>query len=220
MATARKATAGKETARTIEARKAMAKGKRTTVQKPAEPGTALAVLTPAERHDAFAREYAYTLNPRIAYQHVYGSWIDDETARVSGSMLLRKPTVVRRINELKTELAERLNIERDRPVRALMAVMELDTRDLFDANDHILPVSQMPEHVRKSIASVKVKRYTNPRQPWDDHEIVEVKFNDRVRAAEAMARILGLTGDTNTPANTTTVIERQTIVLFGKAITF
>jgi len=180
---------------------------------------AVALSTSAEeRHELFAQEYLVDLNATAAYIRVFGAAVDRAGAAVNAHALLRNPKIARRIGELKTERLKRLHLEQDRPVRVLLNVMEADIADIFTPEGQLRGILDIPEDTRRAIAGMKVRRVESQKNDLlgIDETIIEVKFWPKVQAAEAMARITGLTGDTK--AAPSTIVERQVILIFGKEI--
>lgn len=149
---------------------------------------------------------------------VYGDQVANRTAEVNGSRLLRITEIAQYILDAKNAQADRLHIRQDEPVRAYLNALKADVRNLFDQYGQLLPIVDLDDDTANAVASVKVKRYTNPLYKHLDHEVVEVKFNSKLAAADALAKILGLTKEQ--PTGGTTIIERQVVIFGGKEIVF
>lgn len=217
MATARKATVGKHGKRKKRQSAVVPKVKSDVAQVAATPGVGLILPSVEHRHEMFAHVYVESYNATDAYQRVYGDQVSRRAAEVLGSNLLRNARVAHRIGELKTAQKERMHIAQDEPVRALRSIMNCDPLNVFTGSGDLKDIREIDDDTRLAISSVKIRRYPN-QNPMHTFETVEVKFWDKQRAAESMARILGLTKDV--PATANTIIEKQVVVLFGERIEF
>jgi hypothetical protein len=124
------------------------------------------------------------------------------TAKVKASQLMRDPVVQQRLRELDAkqtttvvDMAAKPIVEADAVLRGILGYAESDPAEMFDPETgRLLHPRDMPEHVRKSIASIEVKR---TRTISDEHEtvveeIVKVRLWNKPAGHQMLARHLGL----------------------------
>lgn len=129
----------------------------------------------------FVREYMIDLNGTQAYVRAGGS---PRGANVNSSVLMRKPHVRARVDEL---LAERERVLKDKAVRVLEETYlqaVVDPGEMYDENGALLPVHQMPAHVRRAIA-VEVETRS------DGLVITKAKLHDKRASQELFAKYAG-----------------------------
>lgn len=138
-------------------------------------------LTP--RQERFCQEYLVDLNgTQAAIRAGYSA----TGANVTGVRLLSNPTVAARIADGKERQAERLEVRADTVLRELLRIATADLSQAFDEGGNLLSIHQMPEDVRRAIASVKVRTD-------DDGSLVrEVKLWDKPKSLELLGKHLRL----------------------------
>lgn len=139
-------------------------------------------LTPMQM--AFVEEYAANPNVRRA-------------ARVVGlggnpSKFMARPQVIAAIRAMREQRAKRMQLSNDSIIRALCRIAEVDPAELFDEMGNPLPLDRVPSDTRRSLASVTITE-----RHGENGSVVsrKVKFNDRLKALELLARIQGLLTD-------------------------
>ena len=138
-------------------------------------------LTP--RQERFAAEYLVDLNgTQAAIRAGYSA----TGANVTGVRLLSNPTVAALIAAGKEKQADRLEVRADTVLREILRIATTDLAQAFDESGNLLPIHQMPEDVRRAIASVKVRTD-------DDGSLVrEVKLWDKPKSLELLGKHLKL----------------------------
>ena len=158
----------------------------------APPPVAPTSTAPAEdRHERFAQEYLIDLNPTAAYRRVYGDHIAPNTAWTNGYNLLRKTEVAKRVAELKAERVGRLHLEQDRPLRALLNIVEADVRTLYESSGRMRAVTELSDETAAAIAGVKIKRFPG-NENVEEHEILEYKFTEKNSAIRTLMQHMGM----------------------------
>ena len=177
----------------------------------AKPPGKKASLTP--QMELFAREYVVDLDVIRAVQAAYDI-PDRVTASTKGSHLLKHPLVAALVAELKAKQFKRLDLKAEDVLREVMRLADLDPGQLYDAKGKLLPIHQLPEDIRRCIASIEYDQNGLPKiRFWSKPEALgllgkhfklfvdrlEVKISDRATAlARARARLAA--GATTTPA--------------------
>lgn len=90
------------------------------------------------------------------------------TAESQASHLLRNPKVAAAVAVKAEALAQRLDLKAEDVLREFSHIAHMDPGELFDADGKPLPIHKLPEHVRRAIASVEVKKDGSVRVTfWD-----------------------------------------------------
>jgi phage terminase small subunit len=153
-------------------------------------GLPLTAETPLSRRErAFVAEYLACFQPRRAALAVgyTGTAVD-----VTASKLLAKPHIAAAIEHGMTTRVQRLGIQADHVASDIREAANLDTTELFDARGNLLPIRQMPAHVRRAIVSVKVVKRNITAGDGHVDEVYEVKLIDKGKMHEILAKHTGL----------------------------
>lgn len=102
----------------------------------------------------FALEYLLDLNATRAYKKVYGVK-DDNVAAVNGARLLRNAKVAPYVQAKMEERVERTGLDADKVLTELGHMAYLDPLEMYDENNALKPIAQIPENLRRAIASIK-----------------------------------------------------------------
>jgi len=137
-----------------------------------------------ERHERFCQEYLVDLNATQAYIRAGYS---PKAVSQCASMLLAKPGVRKRVDELLAIRSARTGINQDRVVRELARIAFLDPTALADL-DEVKILENAAADDRAAIASVKVKS-------GSDFTEREIKFADKLKALELLGKHLGMYTD-------------------------
>ena len=144
-------------------------------------------FTPAQRR--FVEEYVADCNGTRAYRVAYPN-ASYAAARTNAGRLLALPAVAREVRAGRAAQRRRTRISADRVLRELAAVAFSDIGDLFDSDGRPIPVHQLDPATRRAIAAVSTGRVNDPAGVVS--EKFHVRFWDKLRALELLARHLGL----------------------------
>jgi phage terminase small subunit len=123
--------------------------------------------------------------------------VTNDSAKTSGSRLLQRVDVQKRLIELNKDRLKRTKIDADTVLRELHKIATCDILEAYDDSGALKPLSKIPKEIRKAISSVK----TREEFQYDNNEkvkvadIVEVKFWDKVKSLEHLGRHLKLFTD-------------------------
>jgi phage terminase small subunit len=150
-------------------------------------------LTPKQQ--AFVDEYLIDLN---ATQAAIRAGYSENSAEVTGCKLLRNAKVAEFVQRAMDERADKAKVDGARVLEEIGHSAFVDPVEYFDKNGHLLPIHDMPESARRSIASIKVRREKGEidedgKQTWDT--VTELKVNDKSRNLELYGRHLKLFTD-------------------------
>jgi len=106
----------------------------------------------------------------------------------------RKPEIARRINELRKDTVDRLNVTKEGIISMLRDVAGANLEDILDPETGaILPVHEWPDHMKRTTNSIEVDEMYAGR--GDDRipigVVKKVKLSERVKAAEVLNKMLG-----------------------------
>lgn len=104
----------------------------------------------------FALEYLKDLNATRAYREVYGAK-NDNVAAVCGAKLLRNAKVAPLVQHAMEKRAERVGVDADRVLAELGHMAYLDPLEMYDENNCLKPIAEIPETLRRAIASIETK---------------------------------------------------------------
>lgn len=141
-------------------------------------------LTP--RQEAFVREYLIDLNGKAA---AIRAGYAPKQAVVQGVRLVKvcKPYIDAEL----AKRAKKATLTADRVLEEISRVGLCDAAELFDEDGRLLPLREMPESVRRVVASIEVE------EDWKGDEFIctrikKVKLWDKVRALDLAQRHLGV----------------------------
>jgi phage terminase small subunit len=77
-------------------------------------------------------------------------------------------------------------------LRELMRISMSDVADAFDANGNLLPIREMPLELRRAVSGMEVIIKNAAAGDGHTDRIHKIRFWDKVRALETLAKHLGL----------------------------
>jgi len=137
----------------------------------------------------FVEEY---LTDRNAKQAAIRAGYSKRTAHSQGQRLLKRPDVKKAIEEAMAIASDRNGATVDRIVTELLAVGISDIGDILDFTGEKVRLREphkIPDHARRAISSVKVKRRM---EGMDRVEIIEFKLWDKMAALDKLGRYRGM----------------------------
>jgi hypothetical protein len=150
----------------------------------------------------FVEEFAIDCN---ATQAAIRAGYSQRTARQIASENLSKPVIQHAIRERLSQLSKRAEVDADQILGEIDTLSLSDVGELFDWDAETLrmrPIREWPEHFRRSVSSLKVKRYPieEPQLEAADFEALEriatgkgYSFDiSRAIPPEDQARVLGI----------------------------
>lgn len=113
---------------------------------------------------------------------------------------LKKPLVSAYLGKLLQERMWRSDISADRVVEELVAIAMFDPAEMFDEDGTLLPLPDMPPHVRRALAGCDVEVRTTTDEEGNtitQTAIAKIKSNPKLPALELLAKHLGMKGIAN-----------------------
>jgi phage terminase small subunit len=150
-------------------------------------------LTPKQQR--FVDEYLIDLNATAAYQRA-GYVAKGNAAEVNASRLLRNAKVQAAIQAGQEKRAEKSGVKAEQVLAELALIAFSDVGQVLDFSRNeprLRPASEISEAARRSISSVKVKRYTEGHgDEAREVEVTEFKLWSKDGALQQLGRHLGL----------------------------
>jgi len=144
---------------------------------------------PSPTEEIFAAAYLKTLNQYTAAQEA-GFIGTDKKARTFATGMMKSRAVRKLIREGAAGRAEKLNLHGNAVLNELMLVGFADIGDAFDEDGNLLPLHEMPESIRRTIAGFEVHELFEG--TGEDRSKVgvlkKVKFLDKQRGLELLGK--------------------------------
>jgi phage terminase small subunit len=149
----------------------------------------------------FVREYLKDLN---ATQAAIRAGYSKKTAIAQGSRLLTYADVREAIEKAKVKRNQALEITAERVVQEMARLALVDIAQAYDKEGNLLPIHEIPEDTRRALSGVEVEEMWGWYEPLGEEarqristgRVRKVKFNDKARSLELLAKHMGLLKDT------------------------
>lgn len=142
-------------------------------------------------------------NAAAAYRRAGYAAANDRVAAVCASQLLAKPIIFAAIEEARQTRKERGLIDADRVVKELCLIALSDVGEVLDFSrpePRLRPANEISEAARRSISSIKVRRYVEGRgEAAREVEVVEFKLWSKLDALGKLMPHVGLKPDAPPP---------------------
>lgn len=154
-------------------------------------------LTP--KQEAACQEFVKCGDKSAAYKHAYNTEnYKPETINRAAHRFFGKSKIVTRVKQLQAKAAERNDITVDRILQEEKRISYLDPAELFKLEKKewtLIPVPELPEDIRRAIASFEVKELTSGVRKGFKLLRYKYKFNDKGKSLERTSRHLGMYND-------------------------
>lgn len=136
------------------------------------------------KQQRFVAEYLVDLN---ATQAAVRAGYSPRTAHAIGHELLTKPEIRKAVGAAEKKHLERLDAKGQKVLDELAHFAHSDVGEAFDENGALLPLKQMPERVRRAIASIEVLEETDSEGVVIGH-LKKVKFWPKDKGLELLGK--------------------------------
>lgn len=141
------------------------------------------------KHELFAQRVAAGEPSSRAYAALYDGDTEVGHDRGSASRLRSNAIVAARIEELQREAAEGTVSTIGQLRRLCLDIMHADLADAYDENENLLPVTDMPLHLRRALQGVEVEEIGIEGVKVGNTK--KLKLADKKAAAELLAKLDG-----------------------------
>jgi len=109
-----------------------------------------------EKQEAFCQAYIELDNKSRAYRVAYDAdAMNENSVAVAAQEAFKNPNVSLRIEKLQNEIKERNKVKIDDVLSVLTDMIKFDISELYDENDNLKSIHDIPKHHRQMITSVK-----------------------------------------------------------------
>lgn len=137
------------------------------------------------KEELFVQHYLIELNAGKAAKMAYNPKTDD-SARSIGYEMLRLPHITLRIMALRANIEKKFDGLREKIMRKLMLIADIDLSTMYDKQGNLLPPAKWSEEVRQAIQAVETQEsklgFTTTKK---------VKLHDKMRALELLNKMQG-----------------------------
>ncbi|MBK7892897.1 MAG: terminase small subunit [Bdellovibrionales bacterium] len=162
-------------------------------------------LTPKQKR--FVEEYLVDLN---ATQAAIRAKYSENTAGSQAFDLLKKPEIQAAIQAEMDKRSKRTNITADNVLKELMRIATADLSGAYDEQGRLKPIHEIPEDTRRAMSGIKVFEEFDGfgQDRVKIGEVREVKFWDKPKSLEILARHLKLLTDKVEVSGSVTISDR------------
>lgn len=134
-----------------------------------------------DKQEMFCREYLVDLN---ATQAAIRAGYSDKTARSQANRMLTNVDIEKRIQELKSERGERLEIDADYVLQRLVEIDQMDVVDILLSNGEIKPIKDWPKVWRITLSGIDVTEMSGDSTGL----LKKIKWPDKVKNLELLGK--------------------------------
>lgn len=134
-----------------------------------------------DKQEMFCREYLVDLN---ATQAAIRAGYSDKTARSQANRMLTNVDIEKRIQELKSERGERLEIDADYILQRLVEIDQMDVADILLSNGEIKPIKDWPKVWRITLSGIDVTEMAGDAAGL----LKKIKWPDKVKNLELLGK--------------------------------
>ncbi|HCT5877703.1 TPA: terminase small subunit [Morganella morganii] len=134
-----------------------------------------------DKQEMFCREYLVDLN---ATQAAIRAGYSDKTANRIAAQLLSKLDIGKRIQELKSERGERLEVDADYVLKRLVEIDQMDVADILLSNGEIKPIKDWPKVWRITLSGIDVTEMAGDATGL----LKKIKWPDKVKNLELLGK--------------------------------
>ena len=148
------------------------------------------------KQEKFCNEYLIDLN---ATQAAIRAGYSEKTAAVIGAENLIKPNIANFIQERQKELQEETGITQKRVLEEYAKIAFSDIRQMFDGNNMLLSLKDVPDDIAACLSSVEVDQLWGASMDSKVQigETKKVKVWNKINALDSLARHFGMFGKDN-----------------------
>ena len=150
------------------------------------------------KKEIFAHKYVETGNASEAYRFAYNTArMKPESVRRMASELLKDLYVTSTVERLQKELMAKLDLSAESVIKEYKRIAFLDPRRIFHGNNAIKNLYELEIEVAAAIANIEIVEASEGSGASAGFYIKKIRFNDKLKALEALAKHLGLFNKNN-----------------------
>lgn len=144
-------------------------------------------------HEIFCQKYLEDSNATTSYLAAY-PLVKKSTAGTEGHKLLKKPKILQRIEDLRAQRIQRVEVKQDDVLRALLRIGLMDPRTMYTETGALKEPKDWPDAIAACIASIEVFEERDERGNKIG-DTTKVKFWPKVQSLELLGKYLKLFTD-------------------------
>jgi len=153
-----------------------------------------------DKQEAFCQSYVELNDKSAAYRVAYDAEaMNSNSVRVAAHEVFNNPNVTLRIEELQSEIRERNKIKIDDVLGVLADMIRFDISELYDENDNLKSIHDIPKAQRQMISSIKSDHLYGGKEIIG--ETKEVKTLNKLDVIEKFMKHLGAYKEDNSQKN-------------------
>lgn len=143
-----------------------------------------------QKQETFCQKFVELGSISDAYRAAYNvANMKGDTINNKAYILSNKGDIRARVEELQKAAQKRNELSIDRIIQELMHISFFDPADLFDENNNLKEIKDLPESVRRAIAEVKVEELVLNKEV--SKKKTTVKMYSKLDSIEKFAKHLG-----------------------------
>lgn len=143
-----------------------------------------------DKQEAFCQSYVQLNDRSASYRVAYDAEsMNSNSVRVAAHEVFHDPNVTLRIEELQSEIRERNKIKIDDVLSVLTDMIKFDISELYDENDNLKSIHEIPKAHRQMIASLKTDHLYGGKEIIG--ETKEIKTLNKLDVIEKFMKHLG-----------------------------
>ncbi|KPD01959.1 terminase small subunit [Moellerella wisconsensis] len=137
-----------------------------------------------DKQEMFCREYLIDLN---ATQAAIRAGYSEKTANAQSSRLLINVNIQNRIQELKLNRNERIEIDSDYVLKRLVEIDQMDVLDILTETGDLKPVKSWPKSWRTTLSGLDVMVMSSSEE-GSEALLKKIKWPDKVKNLELLGK--------------------------------
>ncbi|RUL12423.1 terminase small subunit [Proteus mirabilis] len=137
-----------------------------------------------DKQEMFCREYLIDLN---ATQAAIRAGYSEKTANAQASRLLVNVNIQNRIQELKSNRNERVEVDADYVLKRLVEIDQMDVLDILNESGDLKPVRDWPKAWRTTLSGLDVMSISTGEE-GTDALLKKIKWPDKVKNLELLGK--------------------------------
>ena len=109
----------------------------------------------------------------------------------AGARLMKNKDIAKHIGKAIQQRATKFKLSAERVLEELMSIGFFNPKNLFDDNNNVKPITELPDEVAAAIASFEVT-YITDHDTGSELKCIKVKFWNKTSALEMLGKHIGL----------------------------